>query len=193
MSQVSLLETGFVQDTSPSFADLKKGEAIELSETFHFNDFEVLGVNPSAQTYAYQFRVAVDGVLVAGIHTIDGLESESDVVEYKDGEDGVSHTRPGNHKPGKMSASRDWSHTSEWYKWRFGSPTFNGAGTNDDAESFAAYFGQVKFLTNTLTLTDDSGNTATVQLKTAQAVPEPASLAAAMIGLAFFRRRKPAS
>ena len=25
------------------------------------------------------------------------------VVEYKDGEDGVSHTRPGNHKPGKMN------------------------------------------------------------------------------------------
>jgi YD repeat-containing protein len=26
----------------------------------------------------------------------------NDVVTYKDGEDGVSHTRPGNHKPGKM-------------------------------------------------------------------------------------------
>jgi phage tail-like protein len=52
------------------------------------------------------------------VHTIDGLESESDVVEYKDGEDGVSHTRPGNHKPGKMTCSKDWSNTSEWYKWR---------------------------------------------------------------------------
>jgi phage tail-like protein len=40
------------------------------------------------------------------------------VVEYKDGEDGVSHTRPGNHKPGKMTVTKDWSNTSEWYKWR---------------------------------------------------------------------------
>ena len=65
-----------------------------------------------------RFSFEIDGVIVAGVHTIDGLESESDVVEYKDGEDGVSHTRPGNHKPGKMTCSKDWSNTSEWYKWR---------------------------------------------------------------------------
>jgi hypothetical protein len=28
------------------------------------------------------------------------------VVEYKDGEDGVNRTRPGNHKPGKMACMR---------------------------------------------------------------------------------------
>ncbi len=39
---------------------------------------------------------------VAGVHTIEGIETESDVVEYKDGEDGVNRTRPGNHGPGKM-------------------------------------------------------------------------------------------
>jgi phage tail-like protein len=65
-----------------------------------------------------RFSFEIDGVIVAGVHTIDGLESESDVVEYKDGEDGVSHTRPGNHKPGKMTCAKDWSNTSEWYKWR---------------------------------------------------------------------------
>ena len=65
-----------------------------------------------------RFSFELDGVLVAGVHTIDGLESETDVVEYKDGEDGVSHTRPGNHKPGKMTVTKDWSNTSEWYKWR---------------------------------------------------------------------------
>ena len=65
-----------------------------------------------------RFSFEIDGVIVAGVHTIDGLESESDVVDYKDGEDGVSHTRPGNHKPGKMTVSKDWSNTSEWYKWR---------------------------------------------------------------------------
>jgi phage tail-like protein len=65
-----------------------------------------------------RFSFEIDSVIVAGVHTIDGLESESDVVEYKDGEDGVSHTRPGNHKPGKMTCSKDWSNTSEWYKWR---------------------------------------------------------------------------
>lgn len=32
-----------------------------------------------------------------------GGNGSKPVVEYKDGEDGVSHTRPGNHKPGKMN------------------------------------------------------------------------------------------
>jgi phage tail-like protein len=64
-----------------------------------------------------RFSVEIDGVVVRGITAVDGLESES-VVEYKDGEDGVSHTRPGNHKPGKLVVSRDWSNTAEWYKWR---------------------------------------------------------------------------
>jgi phage tail-like protein len=65
---------------------------------------------------ANRFSLEIDGVLVAGVHTIDGLEHET--VEYKDGEDGTMHTRPGNHKPGKMTVTKDWSNTSEWYNWR---------------------------------------------------------------------------
>lgn len=60
----------------------------------------------------------VEGVAIQGVHTIEGLESETDVVEYKDGEDGVVHTRPGNHKPGKIQVVKDWSNTSEFYRWR---------------------------------------------------------------------------
>jgi phage tail-like protein len=65
-----------------------------------------------------RFSFEIDGVLVAGVHAVDGLESETEVVDYKDGEDGVMHTRPGNHKAGKMTVTKDWSNTGEWYKWR---------------------------------------------------------------------------
>ena len=65
-----------------------------------------------------RFSMEIDGVLVAGVHTIEGLDSESDVVQYKDGEDGVSHTRPGNHKPGKLTLTRSWSKASDWRLWR---------------------------------------------------------------------------
>ena len=65
-----------------------------------------------------RFSYEIDGVLVAGVHSIEGIEHETDIVEYKDGEDGTTHTRPGNHKPGKMTVVKDWSNTSEWYKWR---------------------------------------------------------------------------
>ena len=67
-----------------------------------------------------RFSMEIDGVLVAGVHTIEGLTSESEVVEYKDGEDGVSHTRPGNHKPGKLTLTRNWSRVSDWPQWRDG-------------------------------------------------------------------------
>jgi phage tail-like protein len=62
------------------------------------------------------------------VHSIENLnaliaqakmhETQSDISEYKDGEDGVNRTRPGNHKPGKITLTRDWSNTLEWYNWR---------------------------------------------------------------------------
>jgi phage tail-like protein len=65
-----------------------------------------------------RFSFEIDGVLVAGVHSVEGIESETDVVDYKDGEDGTMHTRPGNHKAGKMTVTKDWSNTKEWYTWR---------------------------------------------------------------------------
>lgn len=44
----------------------------------------------------------------------DEFSLECDVVEYKDGEDGTMHTRPGNHKPGKMTCTKDWASTKEF-------------------------------------------------------------------------------
>jgi phage tail-like protein len=65
-----------------------------------------------------QFSFECDGVMIAGVNSIEGFESETDVVEYKDGEDRVRHTRPGDTKPGKITVTKDWSNTSEFYKWR---------------------------------------------------------------------------
>ena len=53
-----------------------------------------------------RFSLEIDGVSVAGVHTIEGIETESDIVEYKDGEDGVNRTRPGNAKPDNKDVRR---------------------------------------------------------------------------------------
>ena len=45
-----------------------------------------------------RFSLEIDGVGVNGVHTVEGIETESDVVEYKD--------------------AKDWSNTLEWYTWR---------------------------------------------------------------------------
>jgi phage tail-like protein len=67
---------------------------------------------------ANRFSVEIEGVLVAGVHTIDGLGTEQDIIQYKDGEDGTMHTRPGNTLPGKLTMTKDWSNTPEWFNWR---------------------------------------------------------------------------
>jgi phage tail-like protein len=64
------------------------------------------------------YRIEVDGVPVAGHPTLEALVDASDVVEYKDGEDGITHTRPGNHKPGKMVIHRDLAARSTFWLWR---------------------------------------------------------------------------
>jgi phage tail-like protein len=82
------------------------------------------GVN---RTRPGNVKVQINGVNVAGVHAIENLnayiaqakmqETPSDISEYKDGEDGVNRTRPGNHKPGKITLTKDWSNTLEWYQW----------------------------------------------------------------------------
>ncbi len=55
--------------------------------------------------------VEIDGVSVAGVHTstdFDVLRDEASRVKAS----------PENHKPGKMTLTKDWSNTMEWYQWR---------------------------------------------------------------------------
>lgn len=66
---------------------------------------------------AHHFSVEIDGVVVGGVYSIDGIEHEHEVIEYHDADTGIMHTRPGNPKPGKITVTKDWSNTGEWYKW----------------------------------------------------------------------------
>jgi phage tail-like protein len=68
-------------------------------------------------TVANRFTVELNGVVVPGMRAVEGIESETEVVEYQDGDDMVTHTRPGVHKPGRALLTRDYSRTSELAKW----------------------------------------------------------------------------
>src|SRR5437588_2160746 len=67
---------------------------------------------------AHKFTVEIDGVMVGGIHRVDGIEHEHEVVEYQDGDDMYTHLRPGRQKPGQITIEKDWSNTQEFYNWR---------------------------------------------------------------------------
>jgi len=67
---------------------------------------------------AHRFTIEIDGVAIGGVHTIEGLEHEHEVVEYHDGDEGVTRFRPGRQKPGTIKIVRDFSSTKEFFTWR---------------------------------------------------------------------------
>jgi phage tail-like protein len=67
---------------------------------------------------SHRFGLEVDGVTIGGIHKVDGIEFEAEVVEYNDGEDLSTHCRPGVLKPGRIVVERDFSSTKEFFQWR---------------------------------------------------------------------------
>jgi hypothetical protein len=44
---------------------------------------------------AHNFRIEIDGVIAGGFKEVSGLESEVEVVEYRDGDDPITHKRAG--------------------------------------------------------------------------------------------------
>jgi len=67
---------------------------------------------------AHRFTIEIDGVAIGGVHTIEGLEHEHEVVEYHDGDEGVTRFRPGRQKQGRIKIHRDFSATKEFFNWR---------------------------------------------------------------------------
>jgi phage tail-like protein len=64
------------------------------------------------------FKLEIDGVIVGGVHTIDAVDSESDVVfTPNSGAPGVTAS-PGAVTVQSVSIERGYSANQEWYKWR---------------------------------------------------------------------------
>jgi phage tail-like protein len=67
---------------------------------------------------AHRFSVEIDGVIVGGVHTIEGLDHETEVIESHDGEDHTTHFAPGRQKPGVVKITKDFTATKEFINWR---------------------------------------------------------------------------
>jgi phage tail-like protein len=67
---------------------------------------------------AHRFTVECDGVTIGGIHTVEGLEHEHEVVEYHDGDNQTTQFRPGRQKQGRVTLTRHFSATKEFFDWR---------------------------------------------------------------------------
>jgi phage tail-like protein len=82
----------------------------------------VRGWNPETKqgidnTQSDKFTFEIDGVMVPGVHSVDGLGHGHEVSEYQEG--GKNELTGGNnHVPGAITVTKDWSNTSEWYNWK---------------------------------------------------------------------------
>ena len=64
-----------------------------------------------------RFSVEIEGVTIGGVHKVDGLDHEHEMVAYQDADDHFQRIRPGRQKVGTLVLERDWSSSTEFYDW----------------------------------------------------------------------------
>jgi len=67
---------------------------------------------------AYNFKVEIDGVTQAAFKGVDGLDSETEIVEYQDGDDLTLRKRPGQTRYSNVILKRGYVNTDELWLWR---------------------------------------------------------------------------
>jgi phage tail-like protein len=73
--------------------------------------------NQGDYTLTSTFTIEIEGVTVGGVHKIEGLDDEHEILEYADGEEHNKRTRPGRQRLNTITIERDWSSTNEFYNW----------------------------------------------------------------------------
>lgn len=67
---------------------------------------------------AFQFTVEIDGIAVGSFSEVSGLESETVVIEYRNGNDLTTRKLPGLHKVGNIVLKRGVTRDRELWNWR---------------------------------------------------------------------------
>lgn len=66
----------------------------------------------------FNFKVEIEGVTVGAFRNVEGLDSETEVVEYQDGDDIILRKRPGRTKYTNLTFKRGYVNTDELWNWR---------------------------------------------------------------------------
>ncbi|MCB9728367.1 MAG: phage tail protein [Deltaproteobacteria bacterium] len=66
----------------------------------------------------FNFMVEIEGVSTAAFKNVEGLDSETEIVEYQDGDDIILRKRPGRTKYSNITLKRGYINTTELWDWR---------------------------------------------------------------------------
>lgn len=64
-----------------------------------------------------KIAISIGGTPLSGSIESASFENETEVVEYKDGEDQTTRYRPGNNKTTRIKITREWSNDSFFHDW----------------------------------------------------------------------------
>jgi len=67
---------------------------------------------------SYNFKVEIEGVTTGAFKAVDGLDSETEVIEYQDGDDLTLRKRPGRTKYANIVLKRGYVNSTEFWDWR---------------------------------------------------------------------------
>lgn len=65
----------------------------------------------------YRYRVEIEGIAELGFSSVDGLESEIEVAEYREGGYKTIHKLPGQEKTGTITLERGATRDLQMYEW----------------------------------------------------------------------------
>ena len=66
----------------------------------------------------FNFKVEIEGVTQGAFRNVEGLDSETEIVEYQDGDDLVLRKRPGRTKFSNVTLKRGYVNSDELWQWR---------------------------------------------------------------------------
>lgn len=68
---------------------------------------------------AFNFLVQIDGINVAGFSEVSGLNSETDAIEYRNGDEDITVRKlPGLKKFGNITLKRGFTDSKDFWEWR---------------------------------------------------------------------------
>ena len=66
----------------------------------------------------FNFKVEIEGVTQAAFRNVEGLDSETEIIEYQDGDDLVLRKRPGRTKYSNVVLKRGFVNSDDLWQWR---------------------------------------------------------------------------
>ena len=66
----------------------------------------------------FNFRVEIEGITVGAFRNVEGLESETEIIEFQDGDDIILRKRPGRTKYANIVLKKGYIATRDLWEWR---------------------------------------------------------------------------